>query len=78
MNFAIPRNDVSEFILYIWKIIDIPYISISDLLYRVSFDLFLLCPEKAIEFINTAIENKLLLKDANNIISLSQNLNIKV
>jgi len=38
MNFAIPRNNNSETLLYIWKIIDLPSISQKDLLYKISFE----------------------------------------
>ena len=37
MNFSIPRSNYSEMVLYIWKIIEIPNISINDLIYRISF-----------------------------------------
>jgi hypothetical protein len=75
MNFAIPRNNTAEMILYIWKIIDLPTITEDDLLYTISFDLFLLSPQKAKELIQNSIKNKYLEMDENNNLSLSRNLN---
>ncbi len=78
MSFTIPRKDNSEMLLYIWKIIDIPSISLNNLLYKISFELFLLPPNKATEFINNCIHNNLLVKDDNNHLSLSAALNKKL
>lgn len=78
MNFAIPRNNLSELVLYIWKIIDLPYISLKELIYTISFELFILSPQKAKEFIQNSIETKLLEKDEHDIITLPQNLNKKL
>lgn len=75
MNFAIPRNNNSEMLLYIWKIIDIPIISQNDLLYKISFELFLFPPNEAISFINNCLDNQLLVKDNNLNFTLSKNLN---
>jgi len=74
MNFAIPRNNISEMLLYIWKVIDLPVILISDFQYRISFDLFLLSPNKAKPFIDNCIENEFLIKDDNNFVKLSEDL----
>ncbi len=73
MNFPIPKN-ASDMVLYIWKIIDLQTILINDLLYSISFELFLLSPDKAVQFVNKAIQTKLLIKNQNNNISLSNNL----
>ena len=35
MNLAVPRNNASEVILHIWKIIDLPNISKKDLVYKI-------------------------------------------
>ena len=78
MNFAIPRNNPSELILYIWKIIDLPSISLNELIYTISFELFLFPPQKVKEFIQNSIENKLLEKDEQDTITLPQNLNKKL
>ncbi len=78
MNFAIPRNNQTDLVLYIWKIIDIPHITVKDLVYTISFELFLLSPQKAKEFIQNSIENKLLEIDEHDTLSLSQNLNKKL
>ncbi len=75
MNFAIPRNDNSEMLLYIWKIIDLPTISQNDLLYKISFELFLFSPDEATKFIEYSIQNKFLEKDNNNSLKLSKTLN---
>ncbi|MFX0001511.1 MAG: hypothetical protein ACFE9Q_15780 [Candidatus Hodarchaeota archaeon] len=74
MNLAFPRNNNSEMLLYIWKIIDLPYISFDDLFYKISFDLFLLSPDKAIDFINTCIDKKLIIKDNDYNLKLSKDL----
>jgi hypothetical protein len=73
MNFPIPKN-APDMVLYIWKIIDLPSIPMNDLLYALSFDLFLLPPEGAEGFINKAITSKYLVNDENSNLSLSQNL----
>ena len=75
MNFAIPRKNISEMLLYIWKIIDLPFIVHKDLLYRISFDLFLLPPEEAKDFINNCLKNKFLVKEDTNNLKLSDELN---
>ncbi len=75
MNFAVPRTNTSEMLLYIWKIIDLPFILHKDLLYRISFDLFLDPPEKVEKFINKCIEDKLFIKDDNQNLKLSEDLN---
>ena len=75
MNFAIPRNNNSEMLLYIWKIIDLPNISQKDLLYKISFELFLFSPNEAIKFIEYCIKNKFLDKDTNQSLKLSRTLN---
>jgi len=72
MNFKIPRKNPSEMLLYIWKIIDLPNISMNDLLYTISFELFLLTPNKAQEFVQTSIKNNLLEIDGKNTLSLSE------
>ena len=75
MNFSIPRNDIREMLIYIWKIIDLPYISQNDLTYRISFELFLLAPSKAKIFIKDCIANKLIIKDNKQRLMLSEVLN---
>ncbi len=78
MNFPIPNN-AADMLLYIWKIIDLPSIPKADLLYSLSFDLFLFPPEKATIFVDKVITSKMLIKDENQNLSLSkaleQNLN---
>ncbi len=78
MNFAIPRANTSEMLLYIWKIIDVPFILYKDLIIRISFDLFLDPPEKVKKFINKCIEDELLIKDDNQNLKLSDDLQNKL
>ncbi|MFX1328059.1 MAG: hypothetical protein ACFE91_07950 [Promethearchaeota archaeon] len=78
MNFAIPRNNNSEMLLYIWKIIDLPSISLNDLLYKISFDLFLFSPDNAIAFIKKCIKDKLLIKNPDQNLQLSNLLTKKL
>ncbi|MFX1364642.1 MAG: hypothetical protein ACFFCE_12710 [Promethearchaeota archaeon] len=77
MNFSIPRNDNSEMLFYIWKIIDFPSISQNELLYKISFELFLFTPDEAKIFIEECIQNKILEKDDNESLKLSKTLNKK-
>ena len=72
MNFSIPRNNFREMLLYIWKIIDLPYIPLNDLIYRISFELFLFAPNKAKSFIENCIANKLIIKDDKQYLLLSE------
>ncbi len=78
MKFTIPRNNSTELLLYIWKIIDLPFISQNDLLYKLSFELFLFSPEEVINFINGCTKNKSLIKDTNNNLKLSNILKQKL
>ncbi|TFF96491.1 MAG: hypothetical protein EU544_00530 [Promethearchaeota archaeon] len=74
MNFAIPRNKPKDYLLYIWKILDLPSISFEDLVYRISFNLFLDKHEEAKTFINHALEDNLLKKDSEGNLTLSPGL----
>ena len=60
-----PKKSATELLLYLWKIIDLPEISINDLIYSISFDLFLFSPNKAKKFVDKAISSKLLTKKGN-------------
>ena len=73
MKFTIPRKSDSELLLYIWKVIDLPNISMNELLYKISFEFFLLSPEEALEFLQRAIKSNSLEKDDNNNLQLPQN-----
>lgn len=64
--------------MYIWKIINLPYISFNDLLYIISFELFLYNPKEAEEFITNAIKRKYLIQDDNNNLRLSENLSLEL
>lgn len=78
MNFTIPRNNDSEMLLYIWKIIDLPTISQKALIYKISFELFLYSPNEATKFIENCIRKKFLEKDNNQILKLSETLEKKL
>jgi hypothetical protein len=78
MNFSIPRQDNTKLLLYLWKIIDLPYIHLDDLLYRISYELFIFPPEKAIIVIKNMLKDALLEEDDMGRISLSPNLNNKL
>jgi len=78
VNFAIPRNNNSEMVLYIWKIIELPFISLSDLIYELSFELFLFSPNNASQFIQKVIDNNLLVEISNNMFKLPSNLTQKL
>jgi len=78
VNFAIPRNNNSEMVLYIWKIIELPFISLSDLIYELSFELFLFSPNGASQFIQKVVDNNFLIETPNNMFKLSHNLEQKL
>jgi uncharacterized Zn finger protein len=78
MNFAIPRDKPAELILYLWKIIDLPEISMDDLLFKISFDLFLLSPQKARDFIQLCLKNNFLVQKNKETVSLSPELSKKL
>ena len=74
MDLTIPRKNISDMVLYIWKIIGLSSISLNDLLYRLSFDLFLYDPKEAKIFVETAISQKFLVLDGDNL-KLSKEIN---
>ena len=78
MNLADPPINNPELLLYLWKIIDLPTISSNNLLFKISYDLFLLPPDKAIKFINSCIENKLLVVTEKSDLTLSNSLKVKL
>lgn len=78
MNFSIPRNNNSEMTLYIWKIIDLPYITPNELIYKLSFDLFLFSPKEAKIFIKKAIHSGFLTINNDNKLSLSEDLTLEL
>jgi len=78
MNLAIPREDNTELLLYLWKIIDLPYITLNNLLYKISYELFLTPPDKASIFVKNCLKSNLLTKDDNGKLSLSTSLNEKL
>ena len=78
MNLVVPRNNTSELVLYVWKIIDLPKISKKDLLYKISFELFLMVPEKATIFIDKSIKSEFLIEDGQKNISLTSSLKKKL
>jgi hypothetical protein len=78
MNLAIPRQDNPELLLYLWKIIDLPYIPKDDLLFKISYELFLFPPEKTAIFVNKMLKENLLTQDDKGEVSLSPLLNKKL
>ncbi|MFX0029310.1 MAG: hypothetical protein ACFE8B_08880 [Candidatus Hermodarchaeota archaeon] len=75
MNLAIPRENNTELLVYLWKIIDLPNIKLNDLLYRISYELFLLPPDRGKDFIKNCLKDNLLTEDDNGNLSLSPSLN---
>ncbi|MFW9897017.1 MAG: hypothetical protein ACFFD7_14520 [Candidatus Thorarchaeota archaeon] len=69
-----PRDNPKLLLLYIWKIINLPTISLNNLLFKISYELFLLPPNKAKEFINSSIENQMLVATEQNSLTLSDSL----
>jgi hypothetical protein len=65
-------------VLYIWKVIELPSISLSDLLYELSFELFLFSPNGASKFIQKVVDNNFLIEVPNNKFKLSHNLEQKL
>ncbi|MBN1215114.1 MAG: DUF2240 family protein [Candidatus Lokiarchaeota archaeon] len=60
IEFKIPKEDPKKFILYLWKIIDLEKISQDNLIFYISYRLFLLSPDKVNKFIKKSIENNLI------------------
>lgn len=71
MKFIVPRENLSEMVMYLWKIIDLPQISLNELIFKLSFELFLFPPNEAQKFIENAIKAKYLIKTQDNSINLS-------
>lgn len=78
MDLTIPRKDLPEMVLYTWKIIRLPSIFQEDLLYKLSFELFLYDTNAAKNFINLAVEQGLILKTSHDELSLSEDLKEKL
>jgi len=73
MKFSAPSNiKAPELLLHIWKIIDIPTISETDLIFKISFEFFFLPPEKAKIFVKKAIQSKFLIIDDNGLVQISE------
>jgi len=78
MDLAIPRESNTEFLLYLWKIIDLPDITRNNLLYKISYDLAVIPPDKANIFIKDCLNKNLLTIDNNEKIRLSTPINEKL
>jgi len=78
MNFAIPRNNNSDLVLYLWKIIDLPLISLNDLIFKIAYELFLQPPDKAKIFIEKCLKSNLLTEDNDGNLILSHSLHKKL
>jgi hypothetical protein len=76
--FNPPKKDPSELILYIWKILNLQKVSEEDLLYHISFEFFLMPPGKTYVLIQKCVENNLLIRNADESLSLSENLEKKL
>jgi hypothetical protein len=74
MKITVPRDNPDDMILYTWKIIDLPYISYEDLLYKVIFEYFIFDPKEASLFIDDALTNGLLVQNENSLLRLSDEL----
>jgi hypothetical protein len=77
MRFSVPRGDVDEMLLYIWKIIDLPNISYEDFLYKIIFEYFIFTPKDASSFIDSALSKGSLVRDEKSNVNLSDDLNQK-
>jgi len=77
MRFNIPRNNLDEMVIYIWKIVDLPYILYDDLLFNVIFEYFIFTPDEASLFIDDVLKKKLLIQEKNSLLRLSDDLNQK-
>jgi hypothetical protein len=75
MRFNIPRNNLDEMVIYIWKIVDLPYILYDDLLFNVIFEYFIFTPDEASLFIEDVLKKKLLIQETNSLLRLSDDLN---
>lgn len=49
-------TNIKELALYIWKSLDLPVIAKEDLIYDISFELFLFKPNKTIQLVNELIK----------------------
>lgn len=65
-------------VLHIWKIIELPSIEQNDLLYKISFELFLFSPKEAEEFINVTINKGYLIQVDEERIKLSESLALEL
>lgn len=74
MNLVIPRKDIKELVLYIWKIIGLPKISQEDLLFKLSFDLSIFSPKEAANFITKSLDHKFIIEDRHKYLRLSPDL----
>ena len=74
MSFSIPKKNASELILYVWKILDVQWIDVDELIFEISFKLFLFSPQKSRKLIQRAIETELLKRNPDGTISLSSTL----
>ncbi len=77
IDFKIPKESPQELLLYIWKIIGLPYITKEDLSHYIPFKLSLLPPEKTKIFIRKCLDNNFLKINLDNTISLSDDLERK-
>ena len=55
-------NSLRELLIHIWKSIDLPSIDKENLLYYISFKLFLFKPNKTIQIVNEALKKEFLIE----------------
>lgn len=56
-------KDYKDLALYIWRCIDLPLISMEDLLFFLSFQLYRFKPSEATQIVNEFIKNSILIKE---------------
>ncbi len=55
-------KNIRELVIYIWKSLDLPSITKENLLYYISFELFLFKPNKTIQIVNEALKKGFLIE----------------
>ncbi len=56
-------DNIKELTLYIWKSLDLPVIAKEDLIYYISFEIFLFKPNKTTQLVNEIIKEGFLIKE---------------
>ncbi|MFX1588889.1 MAG: DUF2240 family protein [Promethearchaeota archaeon] len=74
MKISVPRKNLKEMTLYVWKIIEYSQISKKELLYKLTFDLSLFTPDEAHKYIKEAQDNNLIIENDDNILTIAPEL----